>query len=121
MTTSQTKAVQRGEPVTFACEATGNPEPTIHWIRKTDTDMIIAKGNKLTIDSVQPWQVGQYDCIASVPGFSDAIMHNYLHLKGPPMIDFGEKFIKHQNDRVTMICQVILNIVFQTILIFTFR
>uniref|UniRef100_A0AC34PUG5 Ig-like domain-containing protein n=1 Tax=Panagrolaimus sp. JU765 TaxID=591449 RepID=A0AC34PUG5_9BILA len=106
MTTSQTKAVQRGEPVTFVCEATGNPEPEIHWIRKTDTDMIIAKGSKFVIDSVQPWQIGQYDCVANVPGFSPAVIHNYLHLKGPPMIDFTENFIKYENDKVIMTCLV---------------
>uniref|UniRef100_A0A7E4VM93 Nephrin n=1 Tax=Panagrellus redivivus TaxID=6233 RepID=A0A7E4VM93_PANRE len=106
MTTSQTKAVQRGEPVTFVCEATGNPEPAIHWVRKTDSEQIIAKGTKLTIDSIQPWQVGEYDCVATVPGFSEAKMQNFLHLKGPPLIDFTDRFIKHENGKVTMTCQV---------------
>ena len=36
----------------------------------------------MTLDSVQPWQVGEYECVASVQGFTDAKMKNYLHLKG---------------------------------------
>lgn len=91
MTTSQTKVVQRGEPVTFVCEATGNPKPTIYW-RHKNSDQLVGQGNKLTLDSVNPSQVGEYECVASVQGFEDAKMKNFLHLKGWFKIMFFKLF-----------------------------
>uniref|UniRef100_A0AC34F7N3 Ig-like domain-containing protein n=1 Tax=Panagrolaimus sp. ES5 TaxID=591445 RepID=A0AC34F7N3_9BILA len=105
MTTSQTKAVQRGEPVTFICEATGNPKPTIYW-RHKNSDQLVGQGNKLTLDSVNPSQVGEYECVASVQGFEDARMKNVLHLKGPPIIEFTDSLIEHDKSKVVMTCKV---------------
>uniref|UniRef100_A0AC35G811 Ig-like domain-containing protein n=1 Tax=Panagrolaimus sp. PS1159 TaxID=55785 RepID=A0AC35G811_9BILA len=105
MTTSQTKAVQRGEPVTFICEATGNPKPTIYW-RHKNSDQLVGQGNKLTLDSVNPSQVGEYECVASVHGFEDARMKNFLHLKGPPIIEFTDSLIEHDKSKVVMTCKV---------------
>lgn len=91
MSAAQIKDVQRSGSVNFHCEALGNPEPEIQWVKK-ETDEVMSRGKFMTIDSVQPWHVGQYECIASVDGFSPARITNFLHLKGEILLVFEGEF-----------------------------
>jgi hypothetical protein len=84
MSTSQTRIVHAGESATFHCEAIGNPTPRISWYRvgASSRDELLAKGNVLTLDSVNTHHVGQYECIAHSKGFPPSRLSHSLHLKG---------------------------------------
>ncbi|KAI6200912.1 Irregular chiasm C-roughest protein [Aphelenchoides besseyi] len=92
MSTSQIRVVERGEAVTFHCEAVGNPKPEISWrkVGSDATEHAMNKGNSLTLDSVHSWHVGEYECEASIKGFPTSKLSHYLHLKGPPVVKVVE-------------------------------
>uniref|UniRef100_W5M7D3 Neural cell adhesion molecule 3 n=1 Tax=Lepisosteus oculatus TaxID=7918 RepID=W5M7D3_LEPOC len=41
-----TREAQPGETVSVTCQATGDPTPTIHWVRKSDGQILTRRGNR---------------------------------------------------------------------------
>ncbi|KAL3982333.1 Immunoglobulin I-set domain family protein [Acanthocheilonema viteae] len=105
MSREQHQAVNPGETATFVCEAIGNPTPTIYWTKVADSE-IIARGNNLTIESVQSWQRGEYECVATVQGFPPARLINYLHIRGPPSVRLGDEIVAGVGESLEIICEV---------------
>ncbi|KHN85959.1 Irregular chiasm C-roughest protein [Toxocara canis] len=105
MSNEQHQAVSPGEDAFFHCEAIGNPKPVIHWIKSGD-NRTIARGNNFTLRSVQSWQRGEYDCVATVEGFPAAILTNYLHIRGPPSVSLTEETAAAVGESVEIICEV---------------
>uniref|UniRef100_A0A1I7W114 Kin of IRRE-like protein 1 n=1 Tax=Loa loa TaxID=7209 RepID=A0A1I7W114_LOALO len=105
MSREQHQAVNPGEMASFICEAIGNPAPTIYWTKVADSQ-IIARGNNLTIESVQSWQRGEYECIATVQGFPPARLVNYLHIKGPPSVSLSDEIVAAVGENLEIICEI---------------
>ncbi|VDK88337.1 unnamed protein product [Litomosoides sigmodontis] len=105
MSREQHQAVNPGETASFTCEAIGNPNPTIYWTKVADNE-IIARGNNLTIESVQSWQRGEYECVATVQGFPPARLVNYLHIKGPPSVSLRDEIVAAVGENLEIICEV---------------
>uniref|UniRef100_A0A915BB99 Ig-like domain-containing protein n=1 Tax=Parascaris univalens TaxID=6257 RepID=A0A915BB99_PARUN len=105
MSSEQHQAVSPGEDAFFHCEAIGNPKPTIRWMKAGD-NQTIARGNNFTIRSVQSWQRGEYECVASVQGFPAAKLTNYLHIRGPPSVSLTEETLAAVGESVEIICEV---------------
>ncbi|OZC11075.1 hypothetical protein X798_01901 [Onchocerca flexuosa] len=101
----QHQAVNLGETASFICEAIGNPAPTIYWTKVAD-NQILARGNNLTIESVQSWQRGEYECVATVQGFPPARLINYLHIRGPPSVSLSDEIIAAVGESLEIICEV---------------
>ncbi|VDN03900.1 unnamed protein product [Thelazia callipaeda] len=101
----QHQAVNPGETASFVCEAIGNPAPAVHWTKVADSE-VIARGNNLTIESVQSWQRGEYECVATVQGFSSARLINYLHIKGPPSVSMNEDIVAAVGENLEIICEI---------------
>ncbi|XP_069040707.1 neural cell adhesion molecule 1 isoform X2 [Lepisosteus oculatus] len=70
-----TREAQPGETVSVTCQATGDPTPTIHWVRKSD-GQILRPGDRMdiredtrsttfTLRQIVPSDGGMYTCIAS--------------------------------------------------------
>uniref|UniRef100_A0A915PJH8 Ig-like domain-containing protein n=1 Tax=Setaria digitata TaxID=48799 RepID=A0A915PJH8_9BILA len=105
MSQEQHQAVNPGETASFICEAIGNPAPTVYWTKLADSQ-IIARGNNLTIESVQSWQRGEYECVATVEGFPPARLVNYLHIKGPPSVSLSDEIVAAVGENLEIICEV---------------
>lgn len=60
----------------------------------------------LTIESVQSWQRGEYECVATVQGFPPARLVNYLHIKGPPSVSLSDEIVAAVGDSLEIICEV---------------
>uniref|UniRef100_A0A0R3S396 Kin of IRRE-like protein 1 n=1 Tax=Elaeophora elaphi TaxID=1147741 RepID=A0A0R3S396_9BILA len=105
MSREQHQAVNPGETASFICEAIGNPPPTIYWTKVAD-NQIIARGSNLTIESVQSWQRGEYECVATVQGFPPARLVNYLHIRGPPSVSLSDEIVAAVGESLEIICEV---------------
>ncbi|KAH7731957.1 CRE-SYG-1 protein [Aphelenchoides avenae] len=105
LSTTQTRTVLRGEPAHFHCEAEGNPPPKIYWTQKGDTE-VKGRGPKFTIDNVQSWDAGSYECTAEVPGFTPKRLLHHLHIKGEPMVKLSEETIYRKDDVIELRCEV---------------
>ncbi|KAK6110636.1 Immunoglobulin I-set domain family protein [Brugia pahangi] len=105
MSRQQHQAVNPGETASFICEAIGNPAPTIYWTKVADSQ-ILARGNNLTIESVQSWQRGEYECVATVQGFPPARLVNYLHIRGPPSVSLSDEIVAAVGESLEIICEV---------------
>ena len=59
-----------GDKVNVTCGATGNPAPSVKWVKKTDegshspVTQRNEKNHTLRIDSVQEQHYGEYICVA---------------------------------------------------------
>jgi hypothetical protein len=103
--TSQVRIVQHRDHVTFNCEADSNPPADITWTRKSNPE-VLAKGPTFTIDSVENEQVGEYECVARIPGFKEQKVVHQLHVKGRPVVHLSENMVLRDNDAIVLICEV---------------
>ncbi|KAM3726047.1 Synaptogenesis protein [Dirofilaria immitis] len=101
----QHQVVNLGEMASFICEAIGNPTPTVYWTKVADTQ-IITRGNNLTIEAVQSWQRGEYECVATVQGFPPARLINYLYIRGPPSVSLSDEIVAAVGESLEIICEV---------------
>lgn len=53
--------VTEGDDVTFYCNATGNPTPTVAWIRSGE---VLIKDSAYIISAINRNQTGTYECMA---------------------------------------------------------
>ncbi|KAK6762827.1 hypothetical protein RB195_023506 [Necator americanus] len=105
MSTTQEKEVSEDEPVSFRCDAVGNPLPTILWTRAGD-DQIVAKGNMITLSSARNWQQGEYLCTAIVEGFKHATLSHFLHIRGPPLITAPAELTANVGESIEIPCYI---------------
>nr|XP_047909504.1 hemicentin-2 [Anser cygnoides] len=66
---SEEQVVAKGSDVTFTCEASGSPAPTVTWLKLGKTPVLpserVANGPQLGLGAVGPADAGVYVCVAS--------------------------------------------------------
>lgn len=62
----------------------------------------------LKIQSVQSWQRGEYECMATVQGFPPARLINYLHIRGPPSVSLDDEIVAASGESLEIVCKVCL-------------
>lgn len=87
---------------------------------------VVQKANyhpfRFTIDNVQSWDAGSYECIAEVPEFTPKRLLHHLHIKGrmkwtfarvlrrkalgEPMVKLSEETIYRKDDVIELRCEV---------------
>ncbi|XP_063437436.1 protogenin-like isoform X2 [Mytilus trossulus] len=77
--------------VTLECLADGNPSPVVTWMKdgnQTSDDNFNKNydGSNLKFIEVNMTDAGTYQCVASSPGFPDAVAETQLNVKVPPFI-----------------------------------
>ncbi|XP_063792751.1 hemicentin-2 [Pseudophryne corroboree] len=109
----QDVSVIHNQTVELTCEATGNPPPTITWLRNgltlstTNTFQILDEGSRLQIHSVQVTEADSYVCVAENPaGFAERLFTLNVHV--PPRI-FGatsENVSAVLHSSLSLVCDV---------------
>lgn len=71
----------KGESVAFQCIFTGNPTPSITWLRKSggtlDKTRMVVRHQKLTIKDIKYEDAGTYECVGENPVMKDPIRHTF--------------------------------------------
>lgn len=101
---SQVKIVNQNDMAEFYCETHGNPKPKIYWRRAGD-DQIINEGSNFTINNVQKWQTGEYECVAENKGFQPVILSHNLFIEGDLQVRANETVYIDSESTATLSCE----------------
>uniref|UniRef100_A0A0N5BEG0 Ig-like domain-containing protein n=1 Tax=Strongyloides papillosus TaxID=174720 RepID=A0A0N5BEG0_STREA len=104
ISTSQVMIVHQNDQATFSCETHGNPQPKVFW-RKSGDGQIIYEGVNFTINDVQKWQTGEYECVAMNKGFDPVILSHNLFIEGDLQVRANETVYVDSESTGTLSCE----------------
>uniref|UniRef100_K7FGE5 Hemicentin 2 n=1 Tax=Pelodiscus sinensis TaxID=13735 RepID=K7FGE5_PELSI len=87
--TPQDMTVSAGEEVMLHCQATGEPAPTVEWIRETkplqeNHRVQVLANATLLISAVEGTDAGRYECVARNP-MGSSVIRAFLTVRGEPI------------------------------------